>query len=98
MANIDQYIDNNKLQQAANAIRAVNHDLRQRLLEFISENEPVMVTKMYHTLDIEQSVCSQHLKILRDAGFVSSKRVGKKQLYSVNYDRLEKFSQIVAEL
>jgi ArsR family transcriptional regulator len=93
-----EYINNNKLQGAANTIRAVNHELRQQLLEYISQHEPVMVSKIYHTLGIEQSVCSQHLKILRDAEFVNAKREGKKVLYSVNYERLKQFKQLLQQI
>ncbi len=92
-----QLIDQEKVQQAANVVRAANHDLRQQLLKFITQHEPVMVSKIYHTLGIEQSVCSQHLKILRDAGFVKTERDGKKILYSVNYDRLSQFEDIIAQ-
>jgi ArsR family transcriptional regulator len=98
MATLNEYISNDKLQAAANTVRAVNHDLRQQLLKYISQHEPVKVTDIYHTLGIEQSVCSQHLKILRDAEFVKAKRQGKKRLYSVNYDRMEQFSQFLQQI
>jgi DNA-binding transcriptional ArsR family regulator len=49
-------------------------------------------------LRLEQSVASQHLAILRKAGFVKTDRDGKFIYYSVNTERLEELNKFVKEL
>ncbi len=44
---------------------------------------PKHVGEINRHLQIEQSLLSHHLKILRDAGFVTAKRDGKQVLYSL---------------
>ena len=79
-------------------VRGINHTLRQRMLFLIHENKRMTVSAIYGKLGIEQSVTSQHLSILRNAGFVQTKREGKFIFYSVNYARLEQVHSIVHDL
>jgi DNA-binding transcriptional ArsR family regulator len=81
-------IDNDKLQEAAEILRAINHKLRMKILEFIDQNEKINVNKIYNTLNLEQSITSQHLRILRKAGVVDTQRDGKFIYYEINYDRV----------
>jgi ArsR family transcriptional regulator len=46
------------------------------------------VNKIYNTLKLEQSITSQHLRILRDAGLVNTTRDGKYIHYTVNYAKI----------
>ena len=94
-------IDNDKLQDAAEILRAINHKLRMRILEFIDQNEKINVNKIYNTLNLEQSITSQHLRILRKAGVVDTQRDGKFIYYEINYDRvnqsIESIERFLAE-
>jgi DNA-binding transcriptional ArsR family regulator len=49
-------------------------------------------------LRLEQSVASQHLAILRKAGFVKTDRDGKFIYYSVNINRMQELNQFVKQL
>lgn len=91
-------IDVIQLKKAALILRAVNHKLRQQILKLIHQHEKMTVTEIYVKLRLEQSVASQHLAILRKAGFVSTVRDGKFIFYSVNHERLEQVHQFVHEL
>src|SRR5215204_555806 len=91
-------IDVIQLKKAALILRAVNHKLRQQIMKLIHQNTKMTVTEIYVKLRLEQSVASQHLAILRKAGFVKTERDGKFIFYSVNYDRLEQVHGIVQEL
>lgn len=44
---------------------------------------PKHVSEINESLDLEQSLLSHHLKILREAGLVTSQRDGKAVLYSL---------------
>src|ERR1051325_4325110 len=91
-------IDVIQLKKAALILRAVNHKLRQQILKLIHQNERMTVTEIYVKLRLEQSVASQHLAILRKAGFVSTYRDGKFIYYSVNHDRLNQVHNFVHDL
>ena len=96
--NAELKIDVIQLKKAALILRAVNHKLRQQILKLIHQHEKMTVTEIYVKLRLEQSVASQHLAILRKAGFVSTLRDGKFIYYSVNHQRLEQVHQFVHEL
>ncbi len=91
-------IDILQLKKAALILRAVNHKLRQQILKLLHQNERMTVTEIYVKLRLEQSVASQHLAILRKAGFVNTLRDGKFIFYSVNHDRLNQVHNFVHEL
>jgi len=78
--------DNEKLQYSANLMRALAHPLRLKILEFIDTNGNINVNKIYRTLDIEQSITSQHLKILKLAGVLNAEKEGKYVHYWIDYD------------
>lgn len=82
-------INSEKLQLSSEMLRALAHPLRLKILEFIDNNDTINVNKIYNTLKLEQSITSQHLKILRLAGLVITTREGKFIHYSINYDKME---------
>ncbi len=77
-----------RLQTSAEVLRALAHPLRLKILEFIDQNESINVNKIYNALNLEQSITSQHLRILRAAELVKTERDGKFIHYSVNYDKI----------
>lgn len=91
-------IDLHNLKKAAMVLRAVNHKLRQQILKLIDEHGRVTVTELYVKMRLEQSVASQHLAILRKAGFVKTVRDGKFIYYSVNINRMDEVNQFLADL
>jgi DNA-binding transcriptional ArsR family regulator len=77
-----------KLQHSSDVLRAIAHPLRMTILEFIDRNRSINVNKIYNTLKLEQSITSQHLKILRQSGVVNTHREGKYIHYTIDYARL----------
>jgi DNA-binding transcriptional ArsR family regulator len=47
---------------------------------------------------LDQSATSQHLGVLRKAGFVTTERDGKNIYYSINYQRLEELNSCAEKL
>lgn len=88
MRNANVKIDNENLQTSAEILRALAHPLRMEILEFIDQNKSINVNKIYNTLKLEQSITSQHLRILRNAGIVLTRREGKFIHYTVNYNKI----------
>lgn len=91
-------LDYQELRKAAMVLRAVNHNLRQSMVELLVQNESMTVTDIYVKLRIEQSVASQHLAILRKAHVVKTERQGKYIFYSLNDERIDQISKFVNEL
>ena len=94
----DIQLDYSDLRRAVLVLRAVNHKLRQRVIDLLEENDTMTVTDIYIKLRLEQSVASQHLAILRRAGVVATERQGKFIYYSLDRDRLNQISKLVEEL
>lgn len=90
-----KFSEQQQLQQkkAALKIRAINHPLRRQLMELCTT--PMTVTEIYVKLRIEQSVASQHLAILRTAGWLKTTREGKFIRYSVNTERANGFNNVI---
>lgn len=94
----DIQLDYAELRKAVLVLRAINHKLRQRIIDLLEENESMTVTDIYIKLRLEQSVASQHLAILRRAGVVNTERQGKFINYSLNKERLGQISHLIEEL
>jgi len=80
-------INSEKLHESSEILRALAHPLRMRILEFIDRHKTINVNKIYNTMKLEQSITSQHLRILRTAGIVLTKRDGKFIHYSIDYPK-----------
>ena len=91
-------LDYADLRKAVLVLRAVNHKLRQRIIDLLDNNQTMTVTDIYIKLRLEQSVASQHLAILRRAGVVLTERQGKFIYYSLDKDRLNQISKLVEDL
>ena len=94
----DIQLDYSDLRKAVLVLRAVNHKLRQRVIDLLEENESMTVTDIYIKLRLEQSVASQHLAILRRAGVVLTDRQGKFIFDSLDKERLAQIMRLVEEL
>ena len=66
-------------------------------MRFIDEKKVINVNKIYNSLKLEQSITSQHLRIMRSANLVEAKREGKFIHYSVNYDRIKELNDTILE-
>ncbi|WP_235297591.1 ArsR/SmtB family transcription factor [Portibacter marinus] len=91
-------LDYADLRKAVLVLRAVNHKLRQRIIDLLEDSDTMTVTDIYIKLRLEQSVASQHLAILRRAGVVITERQGKFIYYSLDRNRLAQISQLVEDL
>jgi len=81
-------INEENLKVSAEVLRALTHPLRMKILEFIDKHKTINVNKIYNTLKLEQSITSQHLRILRLANIVQTTRDGKFIHYSINYPKI----------
>lgn len=89
------FIDFNRIRKSSLILRAVNHKLRQQILQLLERESKLTVTDIYMKMAIEQSVASQHLAILRRAKFVETSRQGKYIYYSVSDDKFQEISKVL---
>lgn len=74
-----------KLEQAANMLKAIAHPMRIAILGYLEDGKKLTVTEIHELLKIEQSTTSHHLGILKDKGVLSSKREGKNTFYFLRH-------------
>lgn len=80
------------LERTASSLKAIAHPVRLAMIELLDNGRTMNVTQIYHALELEQAVASQHLSILKDRGILASKRQGKHSYYFI---RNSAFSQAV---
>jgi len=66
------------------SVSALNDETRVRLLKFINTNGQVCVCDLEKSFDMIQSRLSRHLKILKEAGFLTLNREGRWAYYNIN--------------
>ena len=91
-------IKSNHLKKASMIIRALNHGLRQKIVRLVEEHGRLTVTEIYVKLRLEQSVASQQLAILRNAGILITEREGKYIYYSVNVPRIKNIQSFIDDI
>ncbi|MEZ4888946.1 MAG: metalloregulator ArsR/SmtB family transcription factor [Chitinophagales bacterium] len=89
-------LNQHNLDYATELLRAIAHPLRLSIIEFIDKNGIINVNKIYNTLNLEQSITSQHLRILRNAEVVETRREGKYIYYTLNYEKIEQLKDALA--
>ena len=62
-----QDIDLEQLNKASEILRAVTHPLRLSIISLLDEKTELNVHSLFTALNLEQSITSQHLKVLRQA-------------------------------
>jgi len=91
-------IETSNLKSAALYFRAINHVLRQKMLQLLHQKRRMAVNEIYVKIKMPQPVTSQHLALLRRAHLVYTERVGRSIFYSVNYQQMETLHQIASQL
>jgi DNA-binding transcriptional ArsR family regulator len=71
------------------AIEALAHPTRRDMLRLVLDRE-LPVGELAERTGLTQPAASQHLKVLRDAGLVRGRVDGRKRLYRVDLEGLER--------
>ena len=69
------------------ALQLVAEPRRQEILRQVWREE-LAVGEIVDRIDLTYAGVSQHLALLRDAGFVTVRREGKRRLYRADHERL----------
>lgn len=77
------------------AVKSLSDETRLRILRLLMERE-CCVCEIMQALGISQTRASRNLGILKDAGFIKSRRNGLWSLYSIDKEGMKKnFSELV---
>jgi ArsR family transcriptional regulator len=90
-------VDARRTQRAYELLFAVTHPTRHKILAFLQTNGRTNVLGIYESLDLDQSVTSQHLRTLKDLHLVSTERSGKFIYYTVNKAILDGLYQATSQ-
>lgn len=77
-----------KIDKMTQLLKALAHPTRLEILMFLKERESECVCKIYEELNLEQSNISQHLRLLKNSGVLTSKKDGQWVHYSVAHPEI----------
>ena len=66
-------------------LKALGHPVRYKIVKFLYDG-PKCVCKLNEDIEFSQANLSQHLKILKEAGILSSEKVGMNIHYRISND------------
>ena len=90
-------IDKSTLQevgQTADLLKIVAEENRLKILCTLKTGERC-VCDIWQDLDIPQNLASHHIKVLKDAGLVYSRKEGLKMIYWINKKAMSKFNSLL---
>jgi len=79
-------------------LRALAHPVRWGILQRLAAEPGICACDFTEFFDVSQPTISAHLKILREAGLVSSKRVGTTICYSIAPSQLTALAAGLTEM
>lgn len=68
--------------------KALGHPIRYKIVKFLYDG-PKCVCKLNENIEFSQANLSQHLKILKEAGILSSEKVGMNIHYSLSSEEIK---------
>ena len=90
-------IDNktlNEVGQTAELLKIVAEENRLKILCTLKAGERC-VCDIWQDLDIPQNLASHHLKVLKDAGLIDSRKDGLKMIYWIKKKEIGKFNSLL---
>jgi predicted transcriptional regulator len=90
--------DRTAIQKASRLLDALDHPLRQKILQLFFVQESMTVTEIQLSLNLEQSATSAQLGILRRAQLVNVEIDKKFRRYRLHYDAIAAIKMHTSEL
>src|SRR5580765_1923553 len=85
-------------EELAGLAKALGHPARVAILRQLAEEGECICGEIVSALPLAQATVSQHLKVLKEAGFVQGEIDGPRVCYCVNPDTVKRFQKLVAAL
>lgn len=84
--------------QVLHLLSTLMHPKRLDIIHLLHHQPNTSVSKISSSLDIKQSLASQHLHNLRLHELLRTKRKGRHIYYRINYDRLDRIAGALLKL
>jgi ArsR family transcriptional regulator len=85
-------------ERLATLASALGHPVRVAIVRLLSERGDCVCGSIVEQFPLAQSTVSQHLKVLKQAGFVEGEVDGPRVCYCVNREMVERFKTLVGAL
>ncbi|WP_433191191.1 ArsR/SmtB family transcription factor [Actinoallomurus sp. CA-150999] len=85
-------------ERLATMFRAMGHPVRLGILRRLAQEPETCACDFTDVFHLAQPTISQHLKVLREAGLVTTKRRGTQICYSVVPDALDESRSVLGEI
>jgi ArsR family transcriptional regulator len=84
--------------ELAKLAKAMGHPARVRIVRMLSRKEARVCSQIVDELPLAQSTVSEHLRILKEAGLITSNQEKPRTGYCINYETLRRLKALVAIL
>lgn len=91
-------INKDNLQLLYEKVRALRNKKRVQILNLLHDNNGMTITELMGAIKEVQSRTSQHVGILRNAGFVYPVKQGKEKVYFVDMDAIRRYNYFEFEV
>ena len=85
-------------EELAELARALSHPARVAIVRHLASTGSCICGQIVDVLPLAQATVSQHLKVLKEAGFIQGEVDGPRTCYCVNPKTVERFRSLVASL
>lgn len=85
--------------EITNYLKAISDPTRLKIVDLLNRHStPLCVNAIAKKMEVTQSAISQHLRILKQVGLVTSSRNGYNINYQLKYDKFNYFSSVLERI
>jgi DNA-binding transcriptional ArsR family regulator len=81
--------------EIANLFKALSNPARIAIIEELNLKNSCICGELVSEIKLSQSTISQHLKELKDAGFIKGTIEGNTTCYCLDYDNIKKYKELL---
>ncbi len=85
----------NKWKEAAECLRTLSHPHRLQMIDLLLTGKEYSVGELAKNCNILQNVASEHLTLMKNKGFITARRQGKKTYYTIQEPALQSINQCI---
>lgn len=85
-------------QQLTTMLKALGHPARMQIVRYLRTHPQCITGDLVEVVPLAQATVSQHLKVLRDAGWITGTIEGPAVNYCINDEKLAWFKERVDDL
>jgi len=95
MAAVGRFAPYDERVDAATLLKALAHPVRLQILRRLAAEREVCACDLGDAFSYRQPTISEHLRVLRQAGLVTTRRDGNKVCYSSSAEAIELLAEVV---